>query len=100
MWTRLRNYLLLAAAGWAFWLLLSFHVIFYGQEASVIQNVYFLQKLKPNLNHTFYSLHQKKPEAVLKIRELREVGIGDLMVRLGMVSDAEKQRLETLYRSR
>lgn len=98
MWSRLRTYLLLGAVGGAVWLLLSYHVIFYGHEASVIQNVYFLKKAKPNLNHTFFSLHQKKPEAVLKIRDLRVVGIGALMVRVGMVSETERTRLENLYR--
>jgi hypothetical protein len=100
MWSRIKFYLLLGAAGWGVWLLLSYHVIFYGQEASVIQNVYFLKKSKPNLNHTFYSLHQKKPDAVLKIKDLREVGVGDLMVRLGMLTDSEKARLESQYRAR
>jgi hypothetical protein len=98
MWSRLKFYLLLAAVGYGVWLLLTHHIIFYGQEASVIQNVYFLKKAKPNLNHTFYSLHQKKPDAVLKIKDLRQVGIGNLMVRLGMLSEAEKSRLESAYR--
>ena len=98
MWSRVKFYLLLAAAGAAVWMLLSYHVIFYGQEASVIQNVYFLKKAKPNLNHTFFSLHQKKPEAVMKIKDLRQVGIGELMVRLGMITDAERTRLESQYR--
>jgi hypothetical protein len=100
MWSRIKFYLLLGAAGWGVWLLLSHHVIFYGHEASVIQDVYFLKKSKPNLNHTFFSLHQKKPDAVLKIKDLREVGIGNLMVRLGMLTDAERTRLESQYRGR
>ena len=98
MWSRIKFYLPLGAAGGAVWMLLSYHVIFYGQEASVIQNVYFLKKAKPNLNHTFFSLHQKKPEAVMKIKDLRQVGIGELMVRLGMITEAERTRLESQYR--
>ena len=100
MWSRIKFYLLLGAAGLGVWLLLSHHVIFYWHEASVIQDVYFLKKSKPNLNHTFFSLHQKKPDAVLKIKDLREVGIGNLMVRLGMLTDAERTRLESQYRGR
>lgn len=98
MWSRIKTYLLLAAVGGAAYFLMSHHVIFYGQEASVIQNVYFLKKSKPNLHYTFYSLHQKKPAAVLKIAELRENGIGELMVQLGLISEQEKARLESLYR--
>jgi len=98
MWSRIKTYLLLAVVGGAAYFLMSHHVIFYGQEASVIQNVYFLKKAKPNLHYAFFSLHQKKPDAVMKIAQLRENGIGDLLVQLGLISEQEKTRLETLYR--
>ena len=98
MWSRIKVYLLMAAAGAALYFLLSHHVILYGQEASVIQDVYLLKKSKLNLHYTFFSLHQKKPEAVMKIKPLRENGIGDLLVQLGLLSEQEKTRLEGLYR--
>jgi hypothetical protein len=98
MWSRIKTYLLLAAVGGAAYFLLSHHVIFYGQEANVIKNVYLLKKSKPNLHYTFFSLHQKKPDAVMKIAPLRENGIGDLLVQLGLLSEQEKSRLEGLYR--
>lgn len=98
MWSRIKTYLILAVIGGAVYFLMNHHVIFYGQEASVIQNVYFLKKAKPNLHYTFFSLHQKKPDAVMKIAQLRENGIGDLLVQLGLLSEQEKTRLETLYR--
>ncbi|HWR90817.1 MAG TPA: hypothetical protein VN300_00225 [Desulfobacterales bacterium] len=98
MWSRIKTYLILAVIGGAVYFLMNHHVIFYGQEASVIQNVYFLKKAKPNLHYTFFSLHQKKPDAVMKIAQLRENGIGDLLVQLGLISEQEKTRLETLYR--
>jgi hypothetical protein len=98
MWSRIKVYLLMAAAGTALYFLLSHHVIFYGQEASVIQKVYLLKKSKYDLHYTFFSLHQKKPDAVMRIRQLRENGIGDLMVELGLLSAQEKTRLEDLYR--
>lgn len=98
MWSRIKTYLILAVIGGAVYFLMNHHVIFYGQEASVIQNVYFLKKAKPNLHYTFFSLHQKKPDAVMKIAQLRENGIGDLLVQLGLISEQEKARLETLYR--
>jgi hypothetical protein len=98
MWSRIKGYLLIAAVGAAVYFLLSNHIIFYGQEASVIQNVYLLKKTKLNLHHTFFSLHQKKPDAVMKIKPLREAGIGGLLVDLRLLTDQEKSRLETLYR--
>ncbi len=39
MWSRIKGYLLIAAAGAAVYFLLSNPIIFYGPEASVIQNV-------------------------------------------------------------
>ena len=98
MGSRIKGWLLIAAAGMAAYFLLSHHIIFYGREASVVQNIYLLNKTKLNLNHTFFSLHQKKPEAILKIRQLREAGIGELLVELGLVTQPEKDRLENLYR--
>ncbi len=98
MWSRIKTYLLLAAVGAATYFLLSHHVIFYGEDANVIQNIYLLKKSKLNLHYTFFSLHQKKPEAVMKIAQLRENGVGDLLVQLGLLSEPEKSRLENLYR--
>lgn len=98
MWSRIKGYLLIAAAGAAVYFFLSHHVIFYGQDASVIQNIYLLQKSKLNLHYTFFSLHQKKPEAVMKIKQLREDGIGDLLVELGLLTEQEKKRLESQNR--
>jgi hypothetical protein len=98
MWSRIKFYLFMAAVGGAAYFLLSHHVIFHGQEASVIQNVYLLKKSKLNLHYTFFSLHQKKPDAVMRITPLRENGIGDLLVQLGLLSEQEKTRLEDLYR--
>lgn len=98
MWSRIKGYLLIAAAGAAVYFLLSNHIVFYGQEAAVIQNVYLLKKTKLNLHHTFFSLHQKKPDAVMKIKPLREAGIGDLLVTLRLLTEQEKNRLESQYR--
>ncbi|MGE5258087.1 MAG: hypothetical protein ACM3KE_15515 [Hyphomicrobiales bacterium] len=98
MWSRIKGYLLIAAAGAAVYFLLSHHIIFYGQEASVIKNIYLLEKSKLNLHYTFFSLHQKKPEAVMKIKQLREDGIGDLLVEIGLLTEQEKNRLESQNR--
>jgi hypothetical protein len=98
MWSQIKRYLLIAAAGAAAYFLLSHHIIFYGQDASVVKNIYLLKKSTLNLHYTFFSLHQKKPEAVMKIKQLREDGIGSLMVDIGMISETERSRLESLHR--
>jgi hypothetical protein len=97
MWSRIKGYLLLAGAGAAIYFLLSFHIIFYGHDASVVQNIYLLKKSKLNLHYTFFSLHQKKPDAVMKIKPLRDDGIGDLLVELGLLTEEDKSRLENQY---
>jgi hypothetical protein len=98
MWSRIKGYLLFASAISALYFLLSHHIIFYGHEAALVQNVYLLSKTKLNLHHTFFSLHQKKPEAIMRIEQLREAGIGDLLFQLGLLTGPEKNRLENLYR--
>ena len=98
MWSRIKGYLFLAGAGAAVYFLLSFHIIFYGQDASLVQNIYLLKKSKLNLHYTFFSLHQKKPDGIMKIKPLREDGIGDVLVELGLLTEEDKSRLESQYR--
>jgi hypothetical protein len=77
---------------------LSTHIIFYGSEANFVRNIYFLKKPKLNLHYTFVSLNQLSPENIMKIKPLREDGIGELLVDIGMISAAERGRLESKYR--
>ncbi len=94
MRSRLKQYFWIALACAAAWFFLTHHIVFAGRESSVIQGVYLLKKTRPNLKHTFYSLHQKKPESVLRIRELREAGIGEVLVDAGFLTEPERNRLE------
>ena len=91
MTKRLKQYALIAAAGFLFWGVLAHHFIFEGHH------VHLLQKAELNLHDTFVSLYNYKPEALLKNERLRKAGIGDLMVELGIISDDEKSRLESKY---
>lgn len=97
MGSRLKQYLLIAAAGAALYFLLSNHIIFHGQEANFVKNIYLLKKTKPHLHETFVSLNQKSPEAIMKVRVLREAGIGELLVEIGMIDDAGRRRLESKF---
>jgi hypothetical protein len=63
-----------------------------------VRNIYLLKKPKLNLHYTFVSLNQLSPENIIKIKPLREDGIGELLVDIGMISAAERGRLESKYR--
>jgi hypothetical protein len=91
MTKRLKQYALIAAAGFLFWGVLAHHFIFEGHH------VHLLQKAELDLHDTFVSLHNKRPEALIKNERLREAGIGDLMVEIGMITDDQKSQLESKY---
>jgi hypothetical protein len=72
--------------------LASNHVIFYEKKVN------FLEKSYLTYEYTFFNLTDKDPEDVMRIDNLREDGIGDLMVDLGLLAEFEKQSLESKYR--
>jgi hypothetical protein len=74
-----------------FYSLLSFHFIFFGSSVKL------LKKSSLTLNYTFFSAQGKTNESILAIDELREDGIGDLLVEMGKMSEEEKERLEAKY---
>jgi len=88
---RLKQYLLIALAAAILYFVLDNHFIF--QE----KRVYLLQKTTLNLHDTFVSLHNKRPETIMESEDLRDAGIGDLLVELGMLTDEEKSQLESKF---
>lgn len=90
MLSRLKQYLLIAIAIGAFFFLLSHHFIFEGWH-----DFDLLKKKELTLKYTFFSLKQTSPEKVLSIDELREAGIGELMVNKGLLSE---ERLDQILR--
>ena len=88
---RLKQYLLIALAVAILYFVLDNHFIF--QE----KRVYLLQKTTLNLHDTFVSLHNKRPETIMENEDLRDAGIGDLLVELGMLTDEEKSQLESKF---
>ena len=86
---RLKRYALIAAAVALLWFVLDNHFVMYGKE------VHLLKKDERNLHDTFVSLNNKRPATVLKNDRLREAGIGELMVDIGMLSEEELSRLES-----
>ena len=61
------------------------------------KNFYFLDKSYLTYEYTFYNVTDKDPEDVMKIDMLRNDGIGDLLVEIGMLTEMEKARLEARY---
>ncbi len=91
MRTRIRNYILMALAAAAVYFIMSNHIIFDGKQ------VYLLEKDSLHLHYTFYSINGKRPKTIMKVDELREAGIGDLLVELGKITSEQKYKLESKY---
>ena len=87
---RIKQYILIAILAAAGYFIMSNHIIFYGAD------VHLLKKSSLHLHYTFYSIKQKKPAVIMEIDYLREAGIGDLLVDLGIINAEKKNRLETL----
>jgi len=88
---RLKQYLLIALAAAVLYFVLDNHFIF--QE----KQVYLLQKTSLNLHDTFVSLDNKRPETIMQSEGLRDAGIGDLLVELGVLTDEKKNKLESKF---
>lgn len=88
---RLKQYAMLAAAAALLWFVLDNHFVIDGHR------VHLLKKSSLDLHDTFVSLNNKKPASVMQNERLREDGIGELMVEIGMLSEEERSRLESKY---
>ena len=85
---RLKQYAIIAAAGALLWFVLDNHFIFNGYS------VRLLKKSTLDLHDTFVSLNNKRPESVMKNERLREAGIGDIMVEMGIITEDERSEIE------
>ena len=89
--SRIKQYILIAILAAAGYFIMSNHILFYGSE------IHLLKKTSLHLHYTFYSLKQKKPAVIMEIGYLRDAGIGDLLVDLGIIDEEERSRLESQY---
>ena len=88
---RLKQYLLIALAAAALYFVLDTHFIMKKNR------FYLLQKISLNLHDTFVSLDNKRPETIMENDNLRDAGIGDLLVELRMLTEEKKSQLESKY---
>ena len=89
--SRIKQYILIAIIAVAGYFLVNNHFIFYGHQ------VYLLKKTSPHLHYTFYSIKAKSPRSIMKIDYLREAGIADLLVELGIIDEEQRSQLESEY---
>lgn len=91
MGQRIKQYLLIGVAVAAVYFVLSNHYIVDGRD------IYLLKKTSLHLHETFVSISNERPETILKNDVLREAGIGDLFVELEMLTEEERDLLESKY---
>ena len=89
--SRIKQYILIAVIAAAAYFVLSNHFIFYGTQ------VHLLKKPTLHLHYTFFSVKEKRPRSIMKIDYLREAGIGDLLVELGMIDEEQRAKLENEF---
>lgn len=94
MGKRIKQLILTGAVLYACYCLLNYHFIFFGREVEI------LKKSQLTLTHTFYSPGDQKEikykglDSILKNDDLREAGIGDLLVERGLVTEEELRKTE------
>ncbi len=88
---RIKQYILIAILAAAGYFIMDNHFIFYGKD------VHLLKKTSLHLHYTFFSLKEKKPAKIMQIDYLREAGIGELLVELGLINEEQRFKLEDEY---
>ena len=68
--------------------LMSYHYVMNGMDVKL------LKKSVRTLKYTVYNVKGKDPERILKIKELRDDGIGELLVEMGIISEDNLESLE------
>ncbi len=71
--------------------LLAYHYIIYGNRFKP------LKKSRLSLSYTFVSIDRKSNKAIMAIDELREAGIADLLMKIGKMSEAERDKILEKY---
>lgn len=79
----IKKYLLWAALAGILYFFLSHHIIL------TKSSIDLLKKEKLTLQYTLFSLEKKRLDAIMKVDELREAGIGDLLVEKGLMTEEQ-----------
>jgi len=91
MVTRIKQYILIGILAAAGYFIMDNHFIIYGKD------IRLLQKTSLHLHYTFFSVKGKSPAKIMDIDYLRDAGIGDLLVEMGVIDDEQRFNLENEY---
>ena len=91
MKSKLKKGLFWGIVGAVFYFLLSYHIVFIGSS------IRLLKKSQLTLEYTIFSTQGKTNESILGVEEMREDGIGELLVDMGKLSEDELNRLLQKY---
>ena len=69
----------------------AYHIIILNRD------FYTLKKSYLTFEYTFYNITNRQPDDVMRVDLLREDGIADLMVEVGMLTEVQAARLEAKY---
>jgi len=91
MRNRLKQFFTIVVLGAVLYFFLSFHLILIGNT------IKFLKKSRLTLEYTFFNAKGKTNKTILSYDDLREDGIGDILVEMGRMSEGEYDRLLRKY---
>jgi len=91
MVTRIKQYILIGILAAAGYFIMDNHFIIYGKD------IRLLKKTSLHLHYTFFSVKGKSPAKIMDIDYLRDAGIGDLLVEMGVIDDEQRFNLENEY---
>ena len=91
MSNRLKKFFIFAVLAAILYFFLSFHLIL------IDSTIKLLRKSSLTLEYTFFNAKLKTNATILANDDLREDGIGDLLVEMGKMSDEEYERLLKKY---
>jgi hypothetical protein len=91
MFKTIRNYILIAIAAYGLYFVIDHHFIMDGKD------FYLLKKSELTLSYTFYNIKDRKIESIMEIDDLRNDGIGDLFVEIGLITEENKNKLEAKF---
>jgi hypothetical protein len=87
----IKKILIFGILGGTLYFFLSFHIIL------VNNTIKLLRKSSLTLNYTFYNAKGKTNAIILSVDDLREDGIGDLLVEMGKMSSGQYSQLMRKY---
>lgn len=91
MFKTIKKYILIGLLAYSAYFVMDHHFLFEGKQ------FYLLKKSEPSLKYTFFNMTDRKIESIMKIDELRQNGVGDLLVELGKITEEEKIMFEKKY---